>query len=87
VARSNSVTLTVRNPPGPQQYDAAGAAQVSVDIESPFTIGARPKVRRLTDADLRSRFPDDDGLKFADALATKPSTFMTAGQMRRQAKA
>jgi len=84
VARSNTVTLTVRNPPRPQAYDAAGAAQVSIDIESPFSIGSRAKVRRLTNADLRAQYPDDEGMKFADAIATKPAVFMTKGQIRQQ---
>ena len=83
MARSNTVTLTIRQPPRPQAYDAAGAAAASVDLESPFSIGARPKVRRRTDAELRSRFPDDEGMKFRNAIATKRWVFMTKGMLKK----
>lgn len=85
MARSNDVVINVQTPPAPQQYDAAGATSVAVTIESPIARAMRPAMKRLTYEDLRARHPDDEGMRFADAMQGRNLVFFTKRMLREAA--
>ena len=82
MALSNPVTITVANPPAPQVYAAAGAAEVEVSIESILAWGARARVRRMTHADQTARYPSDDGFKFANKIRGRQFVFFTKNMLK-----
>lgn len=77
MARTNTVQLDVVRPDPPTDSTASGATAVTVSVESPLILAGIPRVRRLTYADHISRFPDDEGMKFADEMDSRELVFFT----------
>lgn len=68
--------------PTPVVDFSGGSARIVLHLDNWFAMLGRANIRRWTDADMRSEYPDDGGCKFAAGLSAKTFTFIPRWRLR-----